>query len=895
MKIFLLGVVGLLLTSAGVALQAAGFAARPSAGREQDDVLITFALDAPGDVAVSILDAAGKTVRHLGAGLLGTGVPPPPFQPGLQQRVAWDGRDDAGRPVAAGSYRARVQIGLTVGADKMVGDARQCINAVNALAVGPQGELYVYDGGRIAVLDRNGKYVREIKPFPSSLALDRLAGLDPVRLSDGALLLRRGYPEAKFTDSTIGSMAVSADGRTLFMPGPPRYARALVRIGTDGSVPADMAATRLTTHADNGFLYLACAPDGRTLYMAGAQAGYMGDDARELSFRQAVYRLRLDSTGPAEIFTGDDENRGDDGFSVNKPKGLAVDPAGRLYVCNQNGDNVAVYTPGAGFVRSYKIRRPQQVAVHPTSGRLYVLCGSESSLYKNSYHYPDMMHNARLVQLSAEGAVEKEMILDAPFARKRKDPTSGAFVTNAEFTVRMAVDFSIPARPVVWLGTAYPQGSFAKWRLLRIEDQGERFGEAKEVSDGHPAGVRGSMNRMALDRDRDILYLLGGSLRLERYAGDGTPMEPLRIVQADGQKPDINIVEPAVGPDGMIYFSAYKGDYGYDDNSIHRATPDGRLVPFEAGDVRFTHAMKGGSYVSSRGFAVSRRGEMYVMYYDDRDRPADKLPPEAWDRFLPLPTSVAMYAADGKLVDPRRIHYLRSGAECVRVDSRGGIYVADNFMPAGVSYPADIARVMPDNPLQRPYPARLADATFDPLLRWMGCVLKFGPAGGRVIGLPEGQNQPAPPSATNSDVYRPAPATQWFMFNYHHLGVTGAEWQFHGIAPIPAQYQGVTHVERCVCTGARFDVDAFDRVFVPDTFRNRFTVLDASGNIICHFGRYGNRDDDGLALGQAAHIVTDDDYAFIGDAGNRRLVRARLDYAAQDTCVIEYAAGRAPR
>ena len=78
----------------------------------------------------------------------------------------------------------------------------------------------------------------------------------------------------------MGAMAISPDGKMLYLPGPPRYARKLMRIGTDGSVPANAFTTRLTTHADNGWLYLACSPDGKTLYMAGAMAGYMGDDAR---------------------------------------------------------------------------------------------------------------------------------------------------------------------------------------------------------------------------------------------------------------------------------------------------------------------------------------------------------------------------------------------------------------------------------------------------------------------------------------------------------------------------------------------------------------------------------------------------------------------------------------
>jgi hypothetical protein len=270
---------------------------------------------------------------------------------------------------------------------------------------------------------------------------------------------------------------------------------------------------------------------------------------------------------------------------------------------------------------------------------------------------------------------------------------------------------------------------------------------------------------------------------------------------------------------------------------------------------------------------------MFVLYYE-QDRPAETEPAEPWDRCSEFTTAMAKFNADGSVADMRFVRYLRSGANGVRVNSRGEIFVADNFMPVGVAYPPDIAAVMGVNPLQRPYPARLDDASFDQLLRWTGSLFKFGPAGGRITGLPEDASIPA--SVKNPlDLYRPVPENQWFLHNLHRLRVTGAEWQFHGISPIPAEYQGVTHVERCVCRSGRFDIDPFDRVFVPDIFRHRFTVLDSAGNLICRFGHYGNRDDRGLGFSHATSIAADSDYAFVGDEGNRRLVRVVFTYAAE--------------
>ncbi|MGQ9662840.1 MAG: hypothetical protein ACUVWX_10980, partial [Kiritimatiellia bacterium] len=507
-----------LWTLAGVLWAAPAFKVQPAARKVGEAWQISFEVSEITDVAVAVYGPDGKVVRHLAAGVLGEKAPPPLIAGSLKQTLVWDLKDDLDRTVPAGQYRVRVGLGLNAALDKVIGDDRQAFGSVNALAVGPKGEVYVYDGGDIVVLDREGKYVRQVKPFPADLPLPKLAGLDPVQLADGALFLRRGDPSGKWLGSCVGSMAISPDGSMLYLPGLPRYARYLIRIATDGSLPPDAFDTRLTTHANNGYLFLTCPPDGKTLYMAGAQAGYMGDDARELSYRQSVYRLRLDSEGPAEIFTGDDENSGSNGFSVNKPKGLATDPAGRLYVCNYGDDeadtppertsgNIAVYTPGAGFVQSFKIQYPQQVAVNPKTGQLYVLCGRESGRYKYGYHFPEVMHEARLVRLSADGKVEQQFVLEPPFLKSRKDPKTGQNVMIPEFNLRMAVDFSNLSRPIIWIGVSDPSAAWAKYCLLRIEDLGDRFGEPKDVCSHDKGTVRGSMSRMTLDRERDILYL----------------------------------------------------------------------------------------------------------------------------------------------------------------------------------------------------------------------------------------------------------------------------------------------------------------------------------------------------------------------------------------------------
>jgi len=63
----------------------------------KDPAVQAFAVELPGtaaDVQIKIVDASGKTVRTIDAGSMNSGV----------NAVAWDGKDDQGNAVPAGSY-----------------------------------------------------------------------------------------------------------------------------------------------------------------------------------------------------------------------------------------------------------------------------------------------------------------------------------------------------------------------------------------------------------------------------------------------------------------------------------------------------------------------------------------------------------------------------------------------------------------------------------------------------------------------------------------------------------------------------------------------------------------------------------------------------------------------
>jgi hypothetical protein len=144
----------------------------------------------------------------------------------------------------------------------------------------------------------------------------------------------------------------------------------------------------------------------------------------------------------------------------------------------------------------------------------------------------------------------------------------------------------------------------------------------------------------------------------------------------------------------------------------------------------------------------------------------------------------------------------------------------------------------------------------------------------------------------------------------------GAQWYKPGFSPIGDM---VSFSKSCHCTGADFDVDDFGRTFAPDAGRFRVGVLDANGNEILSFGGYGNQDCLGpdsyvldpatgllrarkegdpknlaspfakpeIAFGWIVGVAVTDGHAYVDDMINKRVLRAKLGYAASESCEVK--------
>lgn len=223
-----------------------------------------------------------------------------------------------------------------------------------------------------------------------------------------------------------------------------------------------------------------------------------------------------------------------------------------------------------------------------------------------------------------------------------------------------------------------------------------------------------------------------------------------------------------------------------------------------------------------------------------------------------------------------------------RLDARGNIYVADLVKPPDRSYPPFF-----DGKLEPP-PEQWDRGDRFWYSHMYGSIVKFPPEGGVIwydSNLPKsclGQ----PPAELLAKPKQP--------FKKHagaspHLTgeIQGALWTRFGYSPYSGRVIGNT--SHCSCEGHGFDVDSFGRVFFPNAGQCRVEVVDTNNNPIVSFGKYGNEDSGGpsarvakptIPLAWPVYVAVSDRWAYVADTINRRVVRVRLTYQAEETCPL---------
>ena len=844
MRIRMLAVLGvfvvpyLLPASAGEA----GFAAKPTATKERNGAKISFAVSAPTDVEVAVLDAQGKIVRHLAAGLLGDNAPPP-LQKGLKQELNWDGNDDAGvlADPAKGPYSVRVSIGLSAavaGTAFGPGEKPGQLASVLGLSAGPDGRVYVlserwsrawWHGTAMHVFKPSGEYEKTIKPFPAGTPPDKLTGLTALRDEGGRavpviyrVLALSYYPQ----EDTPQHFAVAPDGNVHFMVIRAAYwtdregEKWLASIDGSGGLPYSSYVGTEFRGDGLGDVYLAAASDSKSVFVTGLEPGKGAKG--EHPNAPAVYRISLPDRKEAKPFFGDPAKPGADDKTLADPRGLASDGKGKLYIADRGNNRVLIVGESDGALQGqFEVKSPSWLGVNANSGDVYVLSGNE------------------VVKFAAR--IEK--------VRVKLPDLTGRDVAGIRRSLALSV-----ADGKVSLWTGVPQGGTA---LLRCEAKDDgTFGDWKQAG-YEPA--QGYWNIAAAQDGHTVACKIGGVLRI--------------LDEQTGKTRDINVGGSGetfrFGPNNQIYGIINGG------NAVRRMDKDGRSLPFPAakGSGGRLPVNSSGTTCWERDMDIDRAGNVYV-----------KVSGKAYHGRM----TVVKFDKDGNKLGTV-IWVLSDGAYGPRVDAAGNFYIADAVKPVGQPVPEFFKDKLPNAPIDR-------KANVVMQYMWMyGSIIKFTPAGG-AVWFPKktdtdlyGYDGEAKLPADQEKVKVEVPVNGGGGSMIAQPGeLQGAQWFHYGCSYVLDMHP--SHNRRCHCTATEIDVDDYGRVVYTDQGRFRVVMLDSGGNEVLTFGRYGNQDSPAaseIGFDWFVGLGLTDRNVYVADGGNHRVLRVALRHAAEETVEIK--------
>ena len=844
----------------------------PSAGSGQGAVKIAFAVSAPTDVEVAVLDAQGKVVRHLAAGVLGgEKAPPAPLKAGLAQELLWDGKDDFGKlppsTIHPPPFKVRVRAGTGMKLGAVFGGDPFNFGSIDAIATDEDGNVYVEANvaasqgvNSVRVFNPDGTYRRTAMPFPADLPAGSMKDVARWDEAAGTWRLRNLTDlDPEFYYITSGkhpndyTMISASTKEGLYL----LSSRFLHRIGPRGEVIGDKFAGRELWSKDwmNGWggipntgrgpIYGAVSPDGRYFYISGPFSDSDAPDTKK-GFKKVmplggVYRMKLDdSSATMEPFVTVPATRGgpwtkggmDSGRTHGPVHGLAVDAKGNVYVADREKDRVAVFGEDGKEAGEISVANPDLVAVHPKTGAIYVLRRLRTGYYRydlSLLKFRDFSKGAR------------------PVAEQKLEMDKGA--TNA----RMALSVSTE-RTLVWL--AGVKGSVAAF-----EDKGAAFEPVATAFVPDPEKQE-AFSRIAVNPENDDVYISDGYNLVWRY--DGRTGEGGMLKR--GGKP-FNAVDLTVGHDGLLYVRSGDGYSG----PLERLNRDLAPAPYAATG---THVLskyiygRFGTGFCEKGVGTGPDGKVYnlSMY--------------GWQKYF-----VCAFGSDGKPfngpyikgkiseanykagfpreLDSAVIAPVPAACGGVRVDLAGNFYVGIQVLPKSFVPPAGFG----------------GDASYKKLT---GSVVKFGREGGAVLGLDDSESKmpDAPKLATD-----------------RKFTVENGLAIYPGVSP----FSGAT--ASCVCRVSRFDLDRYGRLALPGAMSCSVILVDNSGNRILEFGKYGNYDSqfvpphvkDGkpvlavpeIPMAWPTGVGFSEKSIYVCDTANRRVVRADKTWALDETVAVK--------
>jgi DNA-binding beta-propeller fold protein YncE len=833
-----------------------GFATQPTFVKADGKTVVAFAVSGKTDVEVSILDAGGKVVRHLAAGVLGGEMPPPaPLKVGLGQRLEWDGNDDYGQAAKGGPFKARVRIGMGVKLGQIAGGSPYLYFldrhgdhgrwGINGLELKHDGKVYVVGHsstlGPVAIrqYDVDGNYLKTVFPPPAGEDPEAMKGWGIHVKPDGTYTVRFN----RLTDPSVSTTILDPElgmARLLPTPGPHQLSLwstvhrggptcQMMTLNTDGTIPPakeqmqgllvqDPPIRTATTRPD-GPVFSALSPDGKFFYLSGVYGvtvsrrqskpirdGFWTDGQVwkvDLETRTARLFFALDRQAVSELLSGNRRAAAKKLLggimSYSALHGVAVDKAGRVFVADRLDNCILVLDEDAKIIRKVPVKYPDAVAVSARTGALYV-----STRYGCEY--------------SGRGKVGLVKFDDWQTAGKPS-------VTLPDLGHTWYTDQCKHSYVVLW-EKADSTNVWVAYTEIPVRVYADDGKELKLLKDFRKlAAAQGchGFDRLAVDRRRETAYVGDNHSTYWRVSDWKQP---------HFAKSPVGGASLAIGPLGRHIYSNPGGSVWQKNSGVYRFHLDQEgCPPAKAGD---THRLTGRLWSewcftgnSDLGFGVAPNGNIagldqkgQLLFFHGTE---DKAP---WES-----TKLADLSATGAY-------------GCVKFDLAGNLYVGARWGQWKVP------PVFKDDRFATQGGGRT------------GCtkIVKYAPTG----TLESGNLFPRAPEAPSS-VYEV------------NFGAFDAS---------------------CIHHTPRFDVDEFGRILYPTSIQPRVSLIDNAGNEILHFGTWGSRDSTGglgsdlvptkdIPMALPNSVAATDDYIYVADMVNLRVLRIAKTFAASRTASMK--------
>jgi hypothetical protein len=379
---------------------------------------------------------------------------------------------------------------------------------------------------------------------------------------------------------------------------------------------------------------------------------------------------------------------------------------------------------------------------------------------------------------------------------------------------------------------------------------------------------RQKATHLAVDPVREQLYV--GYPTLFRFDGKTGEFDTSFFPKGElGPK----LSEHAIGPDGLLYLR-----YGGSSNGYHMFRLDPETLkpmpfkkeyvvewlsknPYIAQNLRGNYHLWPGPFKENElgaifcgnsgnngcfqtGMHVSPDGKLVTGLREVNPEWAKQQGhPEMAKQGMAGGSFLSVFDLDGKLLGVNVVGDTGNGSHGVAIDRDGNVYAGyGNVMPAGQDKLDGLAEM------------KVTKSSFGSLIKFRGQGGKYPLNVGTGAKVGKGQEMP------------------------------GALWVYGGLSNLTGG--------NCSCHHARFYMDGSARIWICANQLCSIMVLDSNGNRVARLGRYGNPDDtdadlkagkDGVRLVWPRAVAASETAMYVIDFGNRRILKAALSYAAEET------------